>query len=496
MAEVINEKIDYDFSNQVETAAEKVLISRNRFLVGIAAAAIGLGIIIPAASSIIDIFTGISISITTVILVVCFFGKKIKDVESLPLLLTGAIFLRLAIFINSAKYILAENQPSFFQEIGAAVFISESSYIIMILPAAAFLCLWVIVIAANKIENISQSFTLEILPLKKSVIDSKKNIGILTSHKTDELNEQTKREGRFYVSMISVAKIFKCEVIAAAVIVLIIAAWVAVLSVLEQQFSSIYLTKSAGATSVYLLQILATGSASMMLANRIYMQSSDFNFENDSKEESKKEDLKLFNSDFNKNKTTVKNQNETIQENIKEAEFESEKETFENLRKWSDKHYSKITNTLANLPDKTTKVVLLGSDSYLNLPVNIPVNVAIKLAGSKQKCLLVDLDKSRNAIEKVFADDNPEKGRSLETYRATCISNVSIFNGLFENIREHKKDFSYILVYAPNLNSVLNHHNSLEIINTAVLFTGDDDVLDHARQEFKKSGATIINIKN
>lgn len=484
----------------VKTAADKELYLRNRFLAGLCAGALCAGLIFPAISGLMDILWVLSLSFCTVVVFMCISAKKITDVTALPMLFVASICLRFMILINSAKYVLKDSSPSIVQTIFAKVFITESGFTIIVILAAAFVVLGVVIKTANVIENKSGAFTLEILPLKKSVIDSRNNIGTLSDERSERLVDDLAVEGKFYFSMMSIAKVFKGEVIAGAMVVFVVGIVSGTLSVLQEEFSSYYYAKAAGTAGVYLLQSLVMAVGTAFLTRRLFMGSSQFDisgYDDVEKTEDQVEEPRLLNPNFNDvPKKSVADETELKDTEVKDAEFEVEKDGFENLRKWTDRHYQKMADTLTRIGDDRAKVALLGSDSHLNLPVNIPVNLAIRLAGADRKCLLVDMDKTRNAIEKVFADDGTMDQKSENSCYQTCINNVWIYRGTdIEQLKIAIENFSNVVIYAPNIEQVIEDKGLLGQVRSAILFSGDRYVMEEARDEFKELGITIINIK-
>lgn len=126
------------------------------------------------------------------------------------------------------------------------------------------------------------------------------------------------------------------------------------------------------------------------------------------------------------------------------------------------------------------QTILLAANSISDLPVTVPVNLAIQMA-KKGKCLLIDLDLSRNSVAKVFEiDDSKTDANFYVSSQPTSIDNLFIWPaGHFEKsrqmnlgvlLREAQKKYDYILLYAPYLTTLADRKQIAGCARQAFVF--------------------------
>ena len=138
--------------------------------------------------------------------------------------------------------------------------------------------------------------------------------------------------------------------------------------------------------------------------------------------------------------------------------------------KWPEENYEFITGRIRQL-DKKYKSILFASAQSEALPVTIPVNVAIGLAKSNKRCLLIDLDANRNAVAEVFDLDSSQTSLHPEPVK-TDFENLWVWPAynLIQQINIGKivektaGNFDFILINAPSLT---NYPDCGQVISAA-----------------------------
>jgi hypothetical protein len=104
--------------------------------------------------------------------------------------------------------------------------------------------------------------------------------------------------------------------------------------------------------------------------------------------------------------------------------------------------------------------ILFASMDVDAMPVTVPVNVAIGLARDKKRCLLIDLDLTRDAVAKAFGLDAEQSGLRAKAVR-TEIENLMVWPAYYFSQSKHmniteiaekaEDSFDFILINAPSL---------------------------------------------
>jgi len=111
---------------------------------------------------------------------------------------------------------------------------------------------------------------------------------------------------------------------------------------------------------------------------------------------------------------------------------------------------------------KKCKCVLFASATRHCLPVTVPVNVAVNLANAGKKCLLIDLDFTRDAVAKVFdLSDNgnrtivgpkaiPTEVENLYVWPSYQFTRFNQMNLAFI-VQKAAESYDFVLLNAPSL---------------------------------------------
>jgi hypothetical protein len=135
----------------------------------------------------------------------------------------------------------------------------------------------------------------------------------------------------------------------------------------------------------------------------------------------------------------------------------------------AEREYQRITDILLEGDAKEAKVVLMAARSSTEMGVTLPVNVAAKMAQKKRRCLIVDMDTSRNAVAKAFnigTKEGPTK---------TCISGLYAWGAgsfcdksasIAKKLEAAQKHFDKTIVYWPGAGQ--GHEDIVQGIGAAV----------------------------
>jgi hypothetical protein len=118
----------------------------------------------------------------------------------------------------------------------------------------------------------------------------------------------------------------------------------------------------------------------------------------------------------------------------------------------AEREYQRIADMLLEGRGKEAKVILMAARNSAEMGVTLPVNVAAKIAERKRRCLIVDMDVSRDAVAKAFdlsGMDGPTKTciRGLYVWGAKSFCDASVPTA--KKLEAAKKHFEKIIIYWP-----------------------------------------------
>lgn len=150
---------------------------------------------------------------------------------------------------------------------------------------------------------------------------------------------------------------------------------------------------------------------------------------------------------------------------------------------------------------KKHKSILFTSIEAGALPVTIPVNVAISLAKSRKRCLLIDLDLKRDAVAKAFGLDAGQSDLSAKPVQ-TEFENLWVWPGHYFSQSKHMNvteivervegRFDFILINAPSLVSSLDRKQIILAARAAFICTKDTSEMKKLAELIKPLDCTII----
>ena len=157
--------------------------------------------------------------------------------------------------------------------------------------------------------------------------------------------------------------------------------------------------------------------------------------------------------------------------------IEEPADSFQNVR--DDYYYDSI---LATIGDKSKATILLAGPSAAQLPVTIAVELVIHIIQLRKKCLLIDMDASRNAVATAFDIDGARmQGKAVPTgienlwiSPADDPENTAAIK-LSRKVASALKVFSYVVIYAPNATVETVQEQFAGDADVTVLFGTDDE---------------------
>jgi Mrp family chromosome partitioning ATPase len=178
--------------------------------------------------------------------------------------------------------------------------------------------------------------------------------------------------------------------------------------------------------------------------------------------------------------------------NLTDAEELSNKKPEEN--------YEFITERIKRV-EKKYKSILFASVEPGALPITIPVNVAIGLAKSKKRCLLIDLDLKRDAIARAF-ELNTRKNDFRPTAVRTEFENLWVWPGhnftqlkqmnIKAIVKKALDKFDFILINTPSLVSSPDHRQIVSAAQAAFICTKNASEATRLAELIKPSNCMVI----
>jgi hypothetical protein len=154
-----------------------------------------------------------------------------------------------------------------------------------------------------------------------------------------------------------------------------------------------------------------------------------------------------------------------------------------------DYYYDSI---LATIGDKSKASILLAGENVSLLPITVAVELAIHIIQADKRCLLIDMDPTRNAVATAFEiDSSSMQGKAVPTgISHLWISPADDPNNptavkLSRKAANALKVFDYVVIYAPNAAEQTVQDQLAGVSDTAIFFGTNEDA---ARlEEFSKT---------
>jgi hypothetical protein len=475
-------KMIQDNLQSTETTSAQPLLARADFIFTAAALSVVTALLLPLPVKIIDILWTCSLCLTTAVLLISLLAKNSSELAQLPILIVVSTLIRIALCTASARFILLAGSGGIILETTAKSLTATGLFwTIVISLLTAMLALLLIHKAASSITKSSLNFTTQILPLKNIGLETDLNAGLIDSKQAENLRLKIDRETQFYLDMAGVARLLRCDVIIAAIIVIVaLISQIAIAAIDKSNITAsiqVYSSLIAAASLLTFLPALLAASALAYLLGKTSLTLKTNTSDTDqqpaqtieivSQQTGRTEEVQLLNPNFVK---AAKHDTSTdhAQENI--ADFEPVETTQPDSTKTNppnipekfdsmDQYYDSIAQCIDD-STQADKTLLLAAENTTNLPVTVAVNTAIRLAKTKYRTLIVDADFERNSVAKAF-DVQPDKTKT-KTVR-TAIENLFICtcrrtagreqSNLALIVKKAAGTYDKVIIYAPNINA-------------------------------------------
>lgn len=154
-----------------------------------------------------------------------------------------------------------------------------------------------------------------------------------------------------------------------------------------------------------------------------------------------------------------------------------------------DDYYDSI---LATIGDKSKASMLLAGESVSQLPITIAVELAIRVIQAGKRCLLIDMDPTRNAVATAFdIDSSSMQGKAVPTgiehlwiSPADNPENPAAVK-LARKAANALKVFDYVVIYAPNAAAQNVQDQLAGVADTAIIFGTSEETTN--LKEFSKT---------
>jgi flagellar biosynthesis protein FlhA len=218
----------------MELAERKQYLNRFAFvtnntdiLMGFAAMAILMVMIIPIPSMLLDLFLSFNITLALIILLVGMYILKPLDLSSFPSLLLLVTLFRLSLNVASTRLILLHGNEGT-QAAGKVImafgnFVVGGNYLVgfIVFVILVVINFMVITKGAGRIAEVAARFTLDAMPGKQMSIDADLNAGMIDEVQARERRLQISREAEYYGAMDGANKFVRGDAIAGIIITLI-----------------------------------------------------------------------------------------------------------------------------------------------------------------------------------------------------------------------------------------------------------------------------------
>ena len=215
-------------SSPTNWLAEAGLLSRRKdiyFAVGIISILVVL--ILPLPSFLLDLFLGISITLSVIILMTVLFVEKPLHMSSFPTILLIVTMLRLSLNIASTRLILSHGHEGtaaaghVIQAFGGFVMGGNLVIGVIVFGILTIINFVVITKGSGRIAEVSARFSLDSMPGKQMAIDADLSAGLITEDVAKMRRKEIEDESNFFGSMDGVSKFVHGDAIAGLMITFI-----------------------------------------------------------------------------------------------------------------------------------------------------------------------------------------------------------------------------------------------------------------------------------
>lgn len=446
--------------NPLTGVSRRLTEQSHAVLFAIAVCLIG-GLAIPLPGWGLDILLVVNVCLTAALVLIGFSGKTSGELGSLPGLLVTATLLRILGHAAAARMVYSTRSGGMIlTAIGDATGFLQSGWVRLVWPAAALVVLIAIVQAARKMHLVYVTFVEDTVVAKELQINSEFRKGNLTRATAEDGRRRLEVEIQFYRGLAGSVELLRIEgtVVALAVVFLSVGLGGHGIDGSGQQPQPPYLSLLTGAAIAAILPEFLITMGCRRLAGVLTagwpkpavvppVQSEKITIV--SEETGQPEEVELLNPDF---KEIPKSPQQAPAEQVVNFEPPAPSEpplaSVQPPAEREDYYLSLCRRIWA-----AGRVIVLAARSVTDLPVTVAVNLAMRLAESEDKVLLIDVEKGRNALGDVFDLHESSSPQAV----ASCIENVHVWMGRdFEEWTEREcsavmEGYQRVLIYAPQI---------------------------------------------
>jgi hypothetical protein len=449
-----------DSSNSL-TGMSRRLTERNHLVsVALVICLMG-GLVVPLPGWGLDLLLVVNVCLTTALVLIGFSGKTSGELGSLPGLLIAATLLRILGHSAIGYAVYTTGNPGMILSLtGQATGFLQSGWVRLLGPAAAIVVLIAVVQTARRIHQVYVTFVEDTVVAEELRINGEFRKGTLDRAAAEQRRGRLETETLFYRGLAGAAELVRIEGIVVATMLVLLGISLRGYFRLDEQAHARYLSMlTATALAAILPEFLIT-LGSRRLARVLTagwpkpVAAPPFRAEKItivSEQTGQSEEIELLNPDFH----DIPKESHPVQaEQV--VDFEPQTNGAEVSRPAEPIRFATMDDYYLSLCRRiwsAGRVILLAARNVGDLPVTVAVNLAMRLAESEDKVLLIDVEKGRNALGDVFDLRESSSPRAV----ASCIENVHVWMGRdFEEWTENEcsaamEGYQRVLIYAPQI---------------------------------------------
>jgi hypothetical protein len=452
-----------DSSNPLTGISRRLTEQGHAVLFAIAICLIA-GMAIPLPGWGLDVLLIINVCLTAALVLIGFSGKSSGELGSLPGLLIATTLLRILGHAASARRVYSTGSGGvILTVIGDMTGFLQSGWVRLVWPAAAFVVLIAIVQTAGKMHQAYVTFVEDTVVAKELQINSEFRKGNLNRTTAEEGRRRLEVEIQFYRGLAGSVDVLRIEGVVVALVISFLSVGLGghgIDSFGRPQAQLQYLPLLTGAAIAAILPeflitlgcrrlagVLAAGWPKSIAAppgrsEKITIVS---------EQTGQSEEVELLNPDFRE----IPKESRPVQaEQV--VDFEPQNNGVNVSRPTEPIRFANTDDYYLSLCRRiwsAGKVILLAARDVGDLPVTVAVNLAMRLAESEDKVLMIDVEKGRNALGDVFDLRESSAPQAV----ASCIENVHVWMGRdFEEWTENEcsaamEEYQRVLIYAPQI---------------------------------------------
>jgi hypothetical protein len=514
-----------------EARCESKVICRNDFIFVSGAIAVLAGLLFALPTYVLDVLLIFNASLTAAVIMIALSAQGTLQVQSFPLLIVLVTTLRMALSVACAKTTLLEGYAgTIVRLLGQIVASGNLMFTVTVFGLLVTAIFAIVCKAVKDINHAGTEFVSDVVPIRQAVIHSDLTSRIINETEALGLRTTISREQSFFVGMTGAAKFILCSAVIELVIVSLSVTASMGMKVATATPAGTYTASAVGAGTITQVSLLIIALASAHLVRKSFVvptvwdepsasqlregerikviaeevvspQESGLQFDTTLtltksvamvesqfvEGELSEVNRTTIDTGFAPGENAIANDTACLSESANRGAGNRARDSV--LWAWREirdnSRYQAIAELIRGKCGGKIKTLLMAAEGVAGLPVTIPVNIALCLARKERRCLLVDLDTERNAIAKVFENDNkgPDaKHGPLGT--PTCISNLWIWpasgfgkaNGghdllnLKNLITSVEDRYDHLIIHAPNIKPTVRWEQAASSIHLAMLF--------------------------